>query len=193
MSKIITFFDTETSGKCDFKLPPDHFSQPHLVQLAVLVTDDGNDEVAHANLLVRPEGFEIPDEASAIHGITTEYANRFGVPLKSVLELFKSWVSISSMIVGHNIAYDKLVMDGEYKRVFGETLLSRALSFCTMQASTNVCKLPGKYGKYKWPKLEEAYAFAFNEKLEDTHDALADIRATAKLYRWLQSKNINSP
>jgi len=28
---------------------------------------------------------------------------------------------------------------------------------CIMMASTNVCKLPGMYEDYKWPRLDEAY------------------------------------
>lgn len=28
---------------------------------------------------------------------------------------------------------------------------------CPMLKSTNICKLPGRYGNYKWPKCEEAY------------------------------------
>ena len=31
-------------------------------------------------------------------------------------------------------------------------------SRCIMLASKNVCKLPGLYEEYKWPKLEEAYS-----------------------------------
>ena len=35
---------------------------------------------------------------------------------------------------------------------------------CPMILSTNICKLPGKYkGKYKWPKVEEAYKHFFPE------------------------------
>lgn len=31
---------------------------------------------------------------------------------------------------------------------------------CPMLISTNICKLPGRYG-YKWPKVEEAYKFFY--------------------------------
>lgn len=32
---------------------------------------------------------------------------------------------------------------------------------CPMLKSTNICKLPGRYGSYKWPKVEEAYKHFF--------------------------------
>ena len=34
---------------------------------------------------------------------------------------------------------------------------------CPMLLSTNICRLPGRYGKFKWPKVEEAYSFFFPE------------------------------
>ena len=51
-----------------------------------------------------------------------------------------------------------------------------------MLASTNYCAIPGSYGKFKWPKLQELYVKLFNEKFEGAHDALADIEATVKCY-----------
>ncbi|MCK5906008.1 MAG: hypothetical protein KAG37_00375, partial [Flavobacteriales bacterium] len=47
-----------------------------------------------------------------------------------------------------------------------EFLISRGFRFpkmlpCPMLLSTDVCKLPGNYGKYKWPKVEEAYDHFF--------------------------------
>ena len=47
-----------------------------------------------------------------------------------------------------------------------EFLISRGIRFpkmlpCPMLLSTDVCKLPGNYGKYKWPKVEEAYDHFF--------------------------------
>lgn len=32
---------------------------------------------------------------------------------------------------------------------------------CPMLLSTDICKLPGRMGSYKWPKVEEAFSFLF--------------------------------
>jgi len=50
---------------------------------------------------------------------------------------------------------------------------------CIMLASMDVCKIPGYYGQYKWPKLAEAYeAITVDDpadiKGHQTHRALSD-------------------
>jgi DNA polymerase-3 subunit epsilon len=52
-------------------------------------------------------------------------------------------------------------------------------SRCIMLASKNVCRLPGLYEEYKWPKLEEAYSIIVDGDPagingEQTHRALSD-------------------
>jgi DNA polymerase-3 subunit epsilon len=38
-----------------------------------------------------------------------------------------------------------------------------------------VCKIPGNYGKYKWPKVEEAYDFFFpNNNYVEKHRGADD-------------------
>jgi DNA polymerase III epsilon subunit-like protein len=43
-------------------------------------------------------------------------------------------------------------------------------------------KLPGKYGRYKWPKLAELHQVLFGEPFEGAHGALADARACMRCY-----------
>ena len=69
-------FDTETTGTSPFK--------DRLVTAAlVLRAEERDDQVA--TWLADP-GVEIPEQASAVHGITTEYAREHGRPVGEVLE-----------------------------------------------------------------------------------------------------------
>ena len=61
---------------------------------------------------------------------------------------------------------------------------------CTMIRSTDYCQLPGRYGKYKWPKLEELHFKLFGESFEGAHDALADIRATMRCYYEMEKRGL---
>jgi DNA polymerase III subunit epsilon len=188
---MITFFDTETTGKADFRAPPDAAHQPRLVQFAALLCDDDGEEVSSVSLIIKPDGFTIPEEASAIHGITTEIALARGVCCSVPRHIYRQWWQASSLIVAHNIQFDLLIMDGEIRRRngAGSKLWGEARdTFCTMQAMTPVCKLPGNYGDYKWPKLQEAHKHAFGTEFDGAHDALADVRACARVYRWLMEQ-----
>lgn len=183
---MILFFDTETTGKANFRAPADDASQPRLVQLAALLTDDAGKEMACLSFLVKPEGFEIPTSASAIHGVTTDTARDYGVELVTALQAFGQLAKKAHVHVAHNIKFDALIMEGEFIRTeFDDLPFDGAKTFDTMHAMTDVCKLPGNYGNYKLPKLIEAYRFAFNEEFSGAHDAMADVRACARIYFWL--------
>lgn len=185
---MILFFDTETTGKADFRSKPDAPHQPRLVQLGALLTDDGGEEMACIDLIITPEGFTIPESASSIHGITTDVARAYGVGLEVALPAFAQLCTKPHVIVAHNIDFDLLIMRGEYLRASCEDdPFDGAKLFCTMQAMTPICNIPGPYGP-KWPKLIEAYRHCFGEDFSGAHSAMADVRACARVYRWLQDR-----
>lgn len=81
-----------------------------------------------------------------------------------------------------------------YNRRFDFTFLaSRRLKLprnlpCPMLVATDVCRLPGSVGKYKWPKVEEAFAHLFpdvpyKEKHRGADDARHEAMIVYKLYR----------
>jgi DNA polymerase-3 subunit epsilon len=191
---MILFFDTETTGKADFRSSPDAPHQPRLVQFAALLCKDDGEEVQSANLIIKPEGFTIPESASAIHGITTEQAVAVGVDCSIARHLYRRWWNASSVVVAHNIQFDLLIMDGElFRHAGGQKAWGEARdTFCTMQAMTPICKLPGNYGDYKWPKLQEAHKHAFGQEFDGAHDALADVRACARVYLWIKNRKIEA-
>lgn len=186
---MILFFDTETTGKAEFRLPAEHPSQPRIVQLAAILTGDNQIERASMSVIVRPDGFAIPKEAADIHGITTEIALQSGVPLVSALFLFSKLCEVSELIVAHNIDFDYLMIQAECARLSKPCKMTDIARFCTMHAATDHCKLPGKYGKYKWPKLEEAYRHFMGVEFTGAHDALADVRGCAAVYFAMKSAN----
>lgn len=175
------FFDTETTGKANMKAGPSDPSHPHIVQLAALLTEDDGLERAGINFVIKPDGYEIPKEASDIHGITTEIATACGVPLFSALSAFNNLCCCADMLVAHNIDFDLLVSKAAFWRINKAARITTMDVFCTMKASTKLCRLPGPYG-YKWPKLSEAYLHFTGTELVGAHDALADVRACARVF-----------
>jgi len=187
------FFDTETTGvPKDYRAPvTDSENWPRLVQLAWIFQAAGEpDQVG--NDIIYPDGFKIPEDASAIHGITTEIAKEKGVPLANTLSKFLNLVDRADLMVGHNISFDINIVRAEIHRVKLDDALEGKGSLCTMMKSTNYCKMPKKDGRkgYKWPTLHELYFTLFNKGFEDAHDARGDISATVKCFWKLYEKQV---
>ena len=87
---MILFFDTETTGVIPRGLEhsPLNYAQryPRIVQLSWQVCDGPT--VKEGDFIIRPDGFTIPDEAAAVHGITTERAIAEGVEYKTAFLQF---------------------------------------------------------------------------------------------------------
>ncbi len=171
MSRILTF-DTETHS----------LVEPHIIQLAAILTEDDK-ELASLNVIVKPDGWSVDPGAEAIHGISTEQAYRAGIPIYAALWIFDELCGQADLIVAHNYNFDSRVMVGEYKRL--EKVWTPPPFRCTMHATTHICKIPGKRGQWKWPKLIEAHQHFFGEGFDGAHDALADVRACHRVHRHL--------
>lgn len=86
---MILFFDTETTGIPDFKARSSDPSQPHLVQLALLTV--GDNQIAPtetAVMIIRPDGWVITPELTAIHGISHERAMDEGIAEHEAVGMF---------------------------------------------------------------------------------------------------------
>ena len=175
--KKILFFDAETTG-----LPG---SMPRLVQLACLLTDENGNELETYYSLVRPDGYRIPQEATAIHGITTEKATAEGRNIGDILTEFSRLYNECDMYACHNISFNTYIMYLEYELIQAAVpfQLSPKPAVCTMEGSKKFVGIWEDYlMDYKWPKLSELHQKLFGCGFKGAHDALCDIRATAKCY-----------
>ena len=184
---IYLIFDTETTG-----LPKNWKAQtsdvdnwPRLVQISWVITD--GKERQEFNYIIKPDGFEIPAEVSAIHGITQERAVAEGRDREFILNLFRSFVNLADIVVAHNLSFDKAIVGAEYYRMFGDNRFEQRLAtkdtFCTMLQSIDLVAIKGTHGGgNKWPKLMELYRHFFNRDFEGAHDALNDTRACEECF-----------
>jgi DNA polymerase III epsilon subunit-like protein len=200
---MFLFFDTETTGLPKRYDAPfyDSDNWPRLVQLSTILFDKSGNEVKGRNFIICPDGFEIPAETSKIHGITTERAKAEGLAIRDVLPLFFSDLSLSGIVVGHNVDFDLAIVAAEVFRSLGREAGKTAIDvkmkagrrfICTMRSGENLCKLPGKYeGKYKWPKLAELYAALFEgANFAEAHNSEKDVAACAKCFFEMKRRGI---
>lgn len=192
---MILFYDTETDGLPNHRLPTDHPDQPRIVQLAAILTEDDGTERASLNLIVKHEDRPIPQQASAIHGITDEVADRCGVREVVAAAVFSDLQRRADLMVAHNIAFDRLVMTAMLVRTKRAILAVR--EHCTMEQAAPIVNLPptdrmlaAGFNKPKAPRLEECYRHFFGEDLVGAHDALADVRACARVFFHLRDMKV---
>lgn len=177
----ICYFDTETTGLppkgAKWDETPDLF--PRICQLSWIF--NGKEE----NHIIRPDGWEIPQEATNVHGITTEYALEHGEPLGMVMAKFIFDCSRAKLICGHNLYFDVSTIKAEIMRAdaYGEYIekaLHKGKRIDTMRPSMKWVDARFADGRLKFPKLEELYARCFPGESFPAHDAIEDVRAVVR-------------
>lgn len=202
----ILAFDTETTGLPDWNQPSEAPQQPHLVEIAALLYD-GTTEVDRFHTIIRPDGWEIPEEVAKIHGITTERALDEGIPEPEAVARFLAMHALADLRVAHNEAFDQRILRIALKRygngASGWDMLTQeerdaiadafkaAPSYCTSNKAKPIMKLPPTEkmlanprfrNSYKQPNLQEAHQHFLGQTFEGAHGALADAEACARVY-----------
>ena len=178
-------FDTETTGlPQNFNAPlSDSDNWPRMVQIAWQLHDENGELIENQDYIIKPEGYDIPFNATRIHGISTKMAQEQGRDLQEVLEEFTEVLKKTKVVAGHNIDFDYKIVGAELFRKGIENTLEKTLSADTMELGTDFCQLSGgKNGRYKSPKLEELYEKLYGKKFDEAHNAAADVNATAQVF-----------
>lgn len=180
-------FDTETTGMVKFKKPPQDPGQPDLIQLGMLLVDcnDWEPKARHSLLVQLRDGVTIDPGAKEAHGISEEECASFGVAPIVACSLFNQVCMQADIIVAHNLSFDTSIMKTALFRLGNKPdRFDGRQHVCTKETSTDVLKLPGKYG-YKWPTLAEAYRHYTGDEIVGAHDALVDTEACLQVFRGL--------
>jgi DNA polymerase III epsilon subunit-like protein len=164
---------------------------PRVIQVGWALYDKSDQHLESRVHLVQPDGFSIPREAQRIHGITTDRALADGEKLINVLCELSTAVEKCKILVAHNIKFDESVLSAEYFRMKLRPLFANKNRICTMEKSTEFCRIMGRYG-YKWPTLSQLYWALFSSRYEEAHDAGADVAACAKCFFELKRRRIVS-
>ncbi len=192
---IAAFVKTESTGLFDPRAPGDAAHQPRMVRASCAVFD-GRTEHACFDVLVTPEGFRIPDEATAIHGVRHQDATMLGVPVKIAVAMLTNLAKVASTLVMQS-QFDDDLIQAELAR-FGRALdFSRpALRRVHLgQRAALLCKLPRMNGEnaddYRTPTIAEAVKFLFDED-HTPHSGLADVRALERIFAEVDKRGLIS-
>jgi len=187
-------FDTETTGlPKNFRAPvSDTDNWPRCIQIAWQLHDEDGKLIEHQDYIIKPEGFNIPFDAEKIHGISTELAQKEGLPLAEVVERFIAALGKAKFVVGQNIEFDLNVMGSEFYRMGIEDPFQRlsVLDTCT-EITAQLCQIPGgRGGRFKLPTLTELHEFLFDATFAEVHNATADVEATTRCFLELVRRQI---
>lgn len=171
--------DLETTGV--------DLEEARIVTAAVAVCGGGQ-ETETLSLIADP-GVEIPAEASAVHGITTEAARELGASAGEVvadlLEMVRQHVAPSeefdqAPVVAFNARFDLTILDREARR-HGLEPLAGLLVVDPLVIDKHLHRYR------KGSRKLDAQAEHYGVKLDEAHEAVADALAAARV-AWLIGK-----
>ena len=178
---MIAVFDVETTGLPLAASAPLEL-QPRIIELGVLLLDDQGNETYAFSELVHP-GMEISAEITKITGITN--ADLEGKPpFAKFVPVLRDMFGRASAVFAHNMPFDRGLLTFDLRRI-GMTLADVCFpdkQICTVQTFSPI------WGRR--PKLTELYEWSLGEPLKQTHRAVDDCRALAKV---LVKENMCSP
>ena len=203
-NNLILVFDTETSGlwpKDTKGTIKDNY--PFIVQLSFIIYDKKKNEVikTYNKYIKQTEDIDFNSQAFKINKITKDMCDN-GVNITEALNEFYIHYMNSKHIVGHNIDFDKKMIQLEIIRNFEKLQLNKFSDIwvlfndtfnelwglnlhCTMQMGKHITNIimKGKFGEYKKnPKLSELYEKLFSENPENLHNSLVDCLVCLKCF-----------
>ena len=189
MTPLDLLIDTETTGLPRKGLPLDDPSQPRILELSARLVDDEFKTVASFSSIIRPDGWAIEPGAQRVHGINEARAYQVGIPITAALVVLQAFTEKARRIVAHNMEFERTLISSELARLRagGRWWNGRVRDMCcTMLAASEVMKIPGDFGEYRWPKLDAAHSFFYPEEAwTSTHRADHDLEACLRVWQAL--------
>jgi DNA polymerase-3 subunit alpha len=174
-------FDTETTGlpkwrgQDVYKGPR---NWPDIVSICWVVLEDGQ-EVKRRYYIVKPRGWTIPPDSTAIHGISHVQALYNGRDLEEVMTEFKADIMEARWVIAHNLEFDRnVVLNAWYWRLREDPARwwQASKEFCSMLQGARELNMVDAAGRQKWVKLDELYAQSMGKVAPaDAHNAERDV------------------
>ena len=166
-------FDTETTGI--------DAETARIVTAAVVFVDPARGSTEVCEWLSDVDGAEIPAEAAKIHGVTTEYARKLGLPASEVvaeiaMALDAAWEAGKPVVV-YNAPYDLTLLDRELYRHHNERPSPVGPVIDPLVLDKHYDQF--RRGSRKLAVAAKHYGIELSE--DDAHGATADALAAARV------------
>lgn len=177
-----------TTKKVELSHEEDFAEFPRVLSIAWKVDDDDT-----MYYLCNQEGQPIPEEATAINGITEAMTNSTDITFKDAVLKFHEDAKDCEVVVGHGIYFDTSIIKANIMKLVSKEKLSRQFydemteilhkhkRIDTMRSTAKMMR--------KWPTLHELHQKIFHKGFE-AHSAAEDVEACFRCYGWLKKKGI---
>lgn len=186
MPNIILFRDTETTGfKKSGALIQE--GQARICQIAMILADHTGKPLMKFSSLIKPEGWQVSQFNIDSCGITQDDCENYGLPIASVIALYRKLAAMATLLVAHNDDFDNGIIEIEEAHdnaKTGQNIFVDRPRFCTMKTNSHIS------GNGKWPKLPVALKHYTGRDLSeaDAHDAMNDTQACMDVYFAMQRR-----
>lgn len=140
-----------------------------------------------ANWLINP-GIEIAEGASAVHGITTEFAREHGgdpfTVLSNIAEHLRSWAESGRPVVIYNASFDATLLTEEFLRhnISAPNIFDRVIDPLVLDKALD------KWRKGSRKLIDTAKHYGIELSAENAHSADFDSLASVQIAREIGKK-----
>jgi len=162
---------------------------PRIVEFAwcVVYTDnEGKLYFADPKSYIIRQDEEVPEKAMSIHGISMELSQK-GITISEALDIFSAEIEGCSYVVGHNVMFDKKVIESEYVRAG----LKKPF---TNWGKKDTMSMVRSFVDRKRPRLTYAVESILGSqvmKYFEWHRAIDDMLATTILFKLMYENGID--
>lgn len=202
-------FDTETTGLYTPSMPSNHPDQPHILSIGAILADDTGAETDRFFSIIKPDGWDIPEDSIKIHGITMERAMAEGRPGEEVMHEFLTFMGRARIRTGFNEPFDRRMVRIELYRLgraIDEAYGHGVVEFCKPGEAPAIESIreeladwwnygPPDYdvmklakdlmGVKKGFKLKDAYFYFLEREMPNAHSAIDDAHHTREILEYL--------
>jgi hypothetical protein len=165
-----------------------------IIQLAYIVYNDENKELKKVNSYVKNRF--VDNRTGQITGITTDILRKKGIEFIDIIKTFAEDVTKVNTVCGHHVYTDiskikSNIQKFKFKIRDGSDIDIDIFDSLMIDDTATLYKSVKNRGRSI--TLQNMYEELFNNKMIDAHDALSDVKHTAKCYVELQRLNKIAP
>ena len=193
---LFASLDTETSGLIPRDTPKGDHSWPFIVQVGCeLFTLDGVVRSSFCDT-IRPDGRRISSGATAVHGISSQQADREGMSELCAMAVLAQYTARAKAVICYNSPFDIQVIESSLMLMGKDTRMvirPGLVVIDIIQPCAQLCKIPTEHpsNTHRYPKLDVACETILGEKpREGAHNALKDAERVRRLFLYLWEKDM---